>query len=90
VYGNKARRRDIQQRITRFTATCRSFFIHSVFSQAVEHALFGRIDKSTVNYVMNNKHKELEFDKFYLCGPRGSSSYWCFEKKKRKRIGYKI
>jgi ring-1,2-phenylacetyl-CoA epoxidase subunit PaaE len=42
---------------------------HSVFSQAkVEHALFGRIDKSTVNYVMN-KHKELEFDKFYLCGP---------------------
>jgi ring-1,2-phenylacetyl-CoA epoxidase subunit PaaE len=34
-----------------------------------EHALFGRIDKSTVNYVMNNKHKELEFDKFYLCGP---------------------
>jgi ring-1,2-phenylacetyl-CoA epoxidase subunit PaaE len=31
--------------------------------------LFGRIDKSAVNYVLNNKHKELEFDKFYLCGP---------------------
>ena len=46
------------------------FFIHSVFSQAkVEHALFGRIEKSTVNFVLNNKHKELEFDKFYLCGP---------------------
>jgi ring-1,2-phenylacetyl-CoA epoxidase subunit PaaE len=46
------------------------FFIHSVFSQAkVEDALFGRIEKSTVNYIMNNKHKELEFDKFYLCGP---------------------
>ncbi|MCV9929716.1 ferredoxin--NADP reductase [Flavobacterium sp. LS1R49] len=45
-------------------------FVHYVFSQAkAENALFGRIDKSAVNYVLNNKHKELEFDKFYLCGP---------------------
>lgn len=45
-------------------------FIHYVFSQAkAEDALFGRIEKSSVNYVLNNKHKELEFDKFYLCGP---------------------
>jgi len=45
-------------------------FVHSVYSQAkVENALFGRIEKSTVNFVLNNKHKELEFDKFYLCGP---------------------
>lgn len=46
------------------------FFVHNVYSQAnVEHELFGRIDKSTVNFVLNNKHKELSFDKFYLCGP---------------------
>ena len=46
------------------------FFIHYVYSQAnVEQELFGRIDKSTVNFVLNNKHKELQFDKFYLCGP---------------------
>jgi ring-1,2-phenylacetyl-CoA epoxidase subunit PaaE len=46
------------------------FFVHYVFSQAkVDQALFGRIEKSTVNFVLNNKHKELEFDKFYLCGP---------------------
>ncbi|SEA20500.1 ring-1,2-phenylacetyl-CoA epoxidase subunit PaaE [Flavobacterium gillisiae] len=45
-------------------------FPHYIYSQAkVENALFGRIDKSTVNFVLNNKHKELEFDKFYLCGP---------------------
>lgn len=45
-------------------------FVHYVYSQAkAENALFGRIDKSAVNYVLNNKHKELEFDKFYLCGP---------------------
>jgi ring-1,2-phenylacetyl-CoA epoxidase subunit PaaE len=46
------------------------FFVHYVYSQAnVEQELFGRIDKSTVNFVLNNKHKELQFDKFYLCGP---------------------
>ncbi|HRG19338.1 MAG TPA: ferredoxin--NADP reductase [Flavobacterium lutivivi] len=46
------------------------FFVHYVYSQAnVEHELFGRIDKSTVNFVLNNKHTALQFDKFYLCGP---------------------
>lgn len=46
------------------------FFVHYVYSQAkIENELFGRIDKSAVNFVLNNKHKEKEFDKFYLCGP---------------------
>lgn len=46
------------------------FFVHYVFSQAKpEGELFGRIEKSAVNFVLNNKHKEKEFDKFYLCGP---------------------
>ena len=46
------------------------FFVHYVFSQAkAENALFGRIEKSSVNFVLNNKHKELQFDKFFLCGP---------------------
>jgi ring-1,2-phenylacetyl-CoA epoxidase subunit PaaE len=46
------------------------FFVHYVFSQQkVEDQLFGRIEKSTVNFVLKNKHKEKEFDKFYLCGP---------------------
>lgn len=46
------------------------FFVHYVFSQAkADGELFGRIDKSAVNFVLNNKHKEKTFDKFYLCGP---------------------
>lgn len=46
------------------------FFVHYVYSQTkVEGELFGRIDKANVNFVLNNKHKEKEFDKFYLCGP---------------------
>jgi ring-1,2-phenylacetyl-CoA epoxidase subunit PaaE len=72
VYGNKTPEdvifskelHDLQQQYVA------RFFIHSIFSQAkVEEALFGRIEKSTVNFVLNNKHKEMEFDKFYLCGP---------------------
>ncbi len=46
------------------------FFVHFVFSQSkVDNELFGRIEKSAVNFVLKNKHKEKEFDKFYLCGP---------------------
>lgn len=46
------------------------FFVHYVFSQAkTDESLFGRIEKSAVNFVLNNKHKEKAFDKFYLCGP---------------------
>ena len=46
------------------------FFVHNIYSQEkLEGNLFGRIDKSTVNFIMNNKHAEKEFDKFYLCGP---------------------
>ena len=43
--------------------------VHYVFSQKnVEGQLFGRIDKSAVNFV-HNKHNGQEFSKYYLCGP---------------------
>lgn len=46
------------------------FFVHFVYSKArAEESLFGRIDRSVVNFVIKNKHKEKEFSKFYLCGP---------------------
>lgn len=46
------------------------FSIQFVFSQQEESdALFGRIEKSTVNYIVKNKHKHVEVDAFYLCGP---------------------
>jgi ring-1,2-phenylacetyl-CoA epoxidase subunit PaaE len=46
------------------------FSIQFVFSQADEdHAVFGRIEKSTVNYVMKNKYKDIVVDAFYICGP---------------------
>jgi ring-1,2-phenylacetyl-CoA epoxidase subunit PaaE len=45
-------------------------FVHNIYSQTqLDGDFFGRIEKSTVNFVMNNKHAEKEFEKFYLCGP---------------------
>ena len=46
------------------------FFVQYVFSRAQEEsALFGRIERSTVNFMLKNKYKETAFDAFYLCGP---------------------
>ncbi|MDG5491126.1 ferredoxin--NADP reductase [Psychroserpens sp. SPM9] len=46
------------------------FSIQFVFSQSDEEdAMFGRIEKSTVNYVMKNKYKHIDVDAYYLCGP---------------------
>ena len=46
------------------------FFIYFTNSQAMEeNSLVGRIDTSTVNYALKNKHKDIVFDAFYLCGP---------------------
>ena len=44
--------------------------IQFVFSQADEDdSIFGRIEKSTVNYVMKNKYKHIDVDAYYICGP---------------------
>lgn len=48
------------------------FSIKFVFSQAKEEdAIFGRIEKSTVNLIVKNEYKHLTIDAFYLCGPEG-------------------
>lgn len=46
------------------------FFVQYIYSRARENdALFGRIDTSTINFVVKNKFKDTAFDAFYLCGP---------------------
>lgn len=46
------------------------FHVHFIYSQAQEtDALFGRIEKSTVNLMVKNKYKSVTIDSFYLCGP---------------------
>lgn len=72
VYGNKSPEetifyQELHDLQLKYTGR---LFVHYVYSQAkADGALFGRIDKSALNFVLYNKHKELEFDKFYLCGP---------------------
>lgn len=72
VYGNKSPEETIfhQELHDLQLQYVGRLFVQYVYSQAkAENALFGRIEKSAVNFVLKNKHKELEFDKFYLCGP---------------------
>lgn len=46
------------------------FYVYYTFTQVNEHdALFGRIDTEKVNYILKNKHKNIELNAFYLCGP---------------------
>jgi len=45
-------------------------FIEFVYSRTREdNSHFGRIETSTVNFVVKNKFKDHAFDAFYLCGP---------------------
>jgi ring-1,2-phenylacetyl-CoA epoxidase subunit PaaE len=44
--------------------------VQYIYSQEEqENALFGRIDKANINYVVKNKLKHITFDKAFLCGP---------------------
>ncbi|SDS38824.1 ferredoxin--NADP reductase [Gramella sp. MAR_2010_147] len=45
-------------------------FVEFVYSRTrEENSHFGRIETSTVNYVVKNKFKDHPFNRFYLCGP---------------------
>ena len=71
VFGNKSPEETIfhNQLVELQQQYLGRFFVHFVYSQSkADDALFGRIDKSVVNFVMN-KHLGKEFSKFYLCGP---------------------
>lgn len=45
-------------------------FVEFVYSRTKEEdSHYGRIDESTVNYVLKNRFKDTSFTRFYLCGP---------------------
>lgn len=72
VYGNKTRKDTIfyNEILALKTKYQNRFDVQFVFSQTDEdNALFGRIEKSTVNYIVKNKNKGTTIDAFYLCGP---------------------
>jgi ring-1,2-phenylacetyl-CoA epoxidase subunit PaaE len=72
VYGNKSVTEtmflnDLMQLKETYGNRIHVHFIYSQFKE--EDALFGRIEKSTVNLIVKNKYKEVTIEKFYLCGP---------------------
>lgn len=74
VYGNKTAKDTmfLDELLELQHAHKERFSIQFVFSQQDEdRAIFGRIEKSTVNYVMKNEYKHIEVDAYYLCGPEG-------------------
>ncbi len=72
VFGNKSSKKtmfkdEIDSLQSQFP---NRLFVYYIFSQSNESdTLFGRIDTSTVNYILKNKHKGTDFDASYLCGP---------------------
>jgi ring-1,2-phenylacetyl-CoA epoxidase subunit PaaE len=72
IYGNKSPEETIfhQELHDLQSQYVGRLFVQYVYSQSkADGALSGRIDKSTVNYILKEKHASLDFDKFYLCGP---------------------
>ncbi len=72
VYGNKTPAETIffKQLLELQMEHPDRLFIEFVYSQTKEEkSHYGRIDTSTVNYVIKNRFKDVSFTDFYLCGP---------------------
>ena len=72
IYGNKTLKEAMfSEDLMRLKDTYGNrFHVHFICSQAQEEdALFGRIEKSTVNLIVKNKYKGVTIEKFYVCGP---------------------
>ncbi len=72
VYGNKTPEETIflKELLELKNEYPNRFFIELFYSRSDQDgAHFGRIEKSTINYITKNKYKDLAFNDFYLCGP---------------------
>lgn len=72
VYGNKSPQETIffEELLELKKNFPERLFIENIYSQTQEDkAHFGRIEKPTVNYTLNNKYSALTFTEFFLCGP---------------------
>lgn len=72
IYGNKTPEDTIfyQEIKDLQTQYPNRFWVYWSFTKShPEGTLFGRIDRSTVLFVLKNKHNSTTFDQFYLCGP---------------------
>lgn len=72
VYGNKTTENTIffKELLDLQANYPERLFVEFVYSRTrEENSHFGRIETSTVNYVIRNKYKDASVNRFYLCGP---------------------
>jgi ring-1,2-phenylacetyl-CoA epoxidase subunit PaaE len=72
IYGNKSPKETMfKNEIDQLEAKYKErLFVYYTFSKAsLDDTLFGRIDRSTINFILKNKHKDLIFKDFFICGP---------------------
>ena len=72
TYGNKSPEETIffKELLKLQAAHPERLFVEFIYSRTREEdAHFGRIETSTVNYVVKNKFKDHPFDRYFLCGP---------------------
>lgn len=72
VYGNKSPKETIflDELLHLQSEYNERLKLHFVYSQSQEDkALFGRIETSTINFLLKNDYAGTQFDRFYLCGP---------------------
>ena len=72
VYGNRSLkdtmfRSDLEELLKTYPEQFKIEWMYSREKQ--DNALFGRIQRSVVNYLLKNKYGEWNFDKFFICGP---------------------
>ncbi|MFT4669664.1 MAG: ring-1,2-phenylacetyl-CoA epoxidase subunit PaaE [Flavobacteriaceae bacterium] len=72
VYGNQTEKGTMfQKELHGLQQTYpKRLMIQFVYSrEEVGSALFGRIDRAMVNFLLKNKFRDINFNDFYLCGP---------------------
>ena len=71
LYGNKSTEETIfHDELIALAEKYPNFYLKFIYSQArAENALAGRIDGTSVNYVVNNPLKDVDFSHHYICGP---------------------
>ncbi|WP_046755360.1 ferredoxin--NADP reductase [Kordia jejudonensis] len=71
LYGNKSTEETIfHDELIALAEKYPDFYLKFVYSQSrADNALAGRIDGTTVNYVVKNQMKDVAFAHHYICGP---------------------
>lgn len=72
VYGNKTMTETMfhKQIIDLLEQYPDRLIVQFIYSQKEEdNSIFGRIEKSSINFMLRNKYKDIPFGAFYLCGP---------------------